>query len=71
VVNFELSTIGVRQPGLPVRRAPQSQPELESRHVGVRRPSVHRHGQYFDQTPWSILDTDWRQAKAVWGPKVH
>ena len=28
-------------------------------------------GQYLDQAPWSILDTDCRQAKAVWGPKVH
>lgn len=28
-------------------------------------------GHDLDQNPWSILDTDWRQAKAVWGPKVH
>lgn len=36
---------------------------------GVR--SVPHGGQYLDQALWSILDTDWRQAKAVWGPKVH
>ena len=28
-------------------------------------------GLYLDQVLWSILDTDRRQAKAVWGPKVH
>lgn len=63
MVNFELSTIGVRRPDVPVGRAPRSQRELN--------PSVLRSEQYFDQALWSILDTDWRQAKAVWGPKVH
>lgn len=28
-------------------------------------------GEYHDQALWSILDSEWRQAKAVWGPKVH
>ncbi|MGH9173660.1 MAG: GNAT family N-acetyltransferase [Vicinamibacterales bacterium] len=36
----------------------------------VLRRSFLCDGEYIDQTLWSILDTDWRQAKAVWGPQV-
>jgi RimJ/RimL family protein N-acetyltransferase len=38
---------------------------------GVLRRSFFRHGQYHDQILWSILDEDWRQAKAVWGATIH
>jgi ribosomal-protein-alanine N-acetyltransferase len=38
---------------------------------GVLRRSFVRNGRYFDQILWSILKEDWRQAKAVWGPKLH
>jgi ribosomal-protein-alanine N-acetyltransferase len=38
---------------------------------GVLRRSFVRNGRYFDQILWSILKDDWRQAKAVWGPKLH
>jgi ribosomal-protein-alanine N-acetyltransferase len=38
---------------------------------GVLRRSFLRNGKYFDQILWSILKDDWRQAKAVWGPKLH
>ena len=36
----------------------------------VLRRSFLWRGEYVDQTLWSILDTDWRQSKAVWGPTV-
>jgi RimJ/RimL family protein N-acetyltransferase len=36
----------------------------------VLRRSFLCHGEYVDQTLWSILDSDWHQTKAVWGPKV-
>lgn len=36
----------------------------------VLRRSFLCDGQFVDQTLWSILDTDWRQTKAVWGPQV-
>jgi RimJ/RimL family protein N-acetyltransferase len=36
----------------------------------VLRRSFLWRGEYVDQTLWSILDSDWRQSKAVWGPKV-
>ncbi|MGE5245311.1 MAG: GNAT family N-acetyltransferase [Betaproteobacteria bacterium] len=37
---------------------------------GVLRRSFVRHGEYLDQALWSILEDDWRAAKAVWGPRV-
>ena len=36
----------------------------------VLRRSFLSNGQYIDQTLWSILDSDWRQGKAHWGPQV-
>jgi ribosomal-protein-alanine N-acetyltransferase len=38
---------------------------------GVLRRSFQRNGRYFDQILWSILKEDWRQSKAVWGPRLH
>lgn len=38
---------------------------------GVLRRSFLRDGRYFDQILWSILKDDWRQAKAIWGPRLH
>jgi RimJ/RimL family protein N-acetyltransferase len=37
----------------------------------VLRRSFLRNGEYLDQVLWSILCEDWRQAKAVRGPKSH
>ena len=37
---------------------------------GVLRRSFLRRGEYLDQTLWSLLDDDWRDAKAVWGLSV-
>jgi ribosomal-protein-alanine N-acetyltransferase len=36
----------------------------------VLRRSFLCNGNYIDQMLWSILDTDWRQGKAIWGPQV-
>jgi RimJ/RimL family protein N-acetyltransferase len=38
---------------------------------GLLRRSFLRHGQYHDQTLWSIVREDWRRSKAVWGDVVH
>jgi RimJ/RimL family protein N-acetyltransferase len=38
---------------------------------GVLRKSFLRNGEYLDQTLWTILDEDWRRAKAVWSGPVH
>jgi hypothetical protein len=46
----------------------QGRPSLQSAPVGIVCPV---RPQKRDQARWSILDTEWRQAKAVWGPKVH
>jgi hypothetical protein len=74
VVDFDINTIGVRQPdvlALQKGAAPTFLRTCNSPQPGLRRPSVPQNGQYPDQALWSIVDTDRRQAKAVWGPKVH
>src|SRR5688572_14209740 len=38
---------------------------------GILRRSFLRFGQYHDQVLWSILDSDWRQAREPWGQTVH
>ena len=38
---------------------------------GVLRGSLLKNGQYLDQIMWSILASDWFQAKDVWNVKVH
>ena len=72
MVNFAIDTIGGHRLAAPATahsgsrrrsRPTWAQPALH-------RPSVTR-GQYLDQALRSILDTDCRRAKAVWGPKVH
>jgi len=39
----------------------------------VLRRSFLRNGHYYDQALWSIIDSEWRRAKAVWSlkPRVH
>jgi hypothetical protein len=36
----------------------------------AQRRTLRKNGRR-DQIAWSILNTEWLQAKAVWGPKVH
>lgn len=36
----------------------------------VLRRSFLCNGTYLDQMLWSILDSDWRQGQAIWGPQV-
>jgi RimJ/RimL family protein N-acetyltransferase len=75
VVDFAIDTIGVHR--LEARaavlngRGNGALRKVGAVQEGVLRRSFLRNGQYLDQALWSILDTDWRQAKAVWGPKVH
>ena len=38
---------------------------------GVLRKSFLRDGEYLDQALWTILETDWRAARTVWGTRVH
>ena len=38
---------------------------------GILRRSFQRNGRYFDQILWSILKDDWREAKGLWGQKLH
>ena len=38
---------------------------------GILRKSFLRHGEYFDQALWTILDEDWRAQRIVWGARIH
>ena len=38
---------------------------------GILRKSFLRNGEYLDQALWTILDEDWRSAKAFAAPRVH
>lgn len=75
VVDFAVDWIGVHR--LEARAAVQNGRgngalrKVGAVQEGILRRSFKRDGQYHDQILWSILDTEWRQAKAVWGPKVH
>jgi [ribosomal protein S5]-alanine N-acetyltransferase len=75
VVDFAFDTIGVHR--LEARAAVQNARgnaalrKVGAVQEGVLRSSFVRNGHYHDQVLWSILETEWRQAKAVWGPKVH
>jgi hypothetical protein len=74
VVDFAIDTTGEHT--LDARATVQDgQDDRALRTMQAVQEAVLRHsllnGLYLDQVLWSILDTDRRQAKAVWGPKVH
>ena len=74
-VEFAFETIGVHR--LEARAAVENGrgngalAKIGAVREGTLRRSFLRHGKYIDQALWSILREDWRQAKAVWGSKVH
>ena len=74
-VEFAFETIGVHR--LEARAAVENGrgngalAKMGAIREGTLRRSFLRHGKYIDQALWSILREDWRQAKAVWGSKVH
>lgn len=75
VVDFAFGVVGVHR--LEARsiasngRGNAALRKMGATQEGVLRRSFLRNGRYYDQILWSILKDDWRQAKAVWGPKLH
>ncbi len=75
VVDFAFEEVGVHR--LEARAAVQNGRgngalrKMGAVQEGVLRRSFHRRGEYLDQLLWSILDQDWRQAKAVWGATIQ
>ena len=75
VVNFAFEVIGVHR--LEARAAVQNGRgngalrKLGAVQEGILRKSFLRNGEYLDQVLWTIMDEDWRQAKAVWSVTVH
>jgi RimJ/RimL family protein N-acetyltransferase len=74
VLDFVFETLGVHR--LEARAAVvNGRGNGALRKIGAVQEAVLRrsflcNGQYIDQTLWSILDSDWRQEKTVWGPQV-
>jgi RimJ/RimL family protein N-acetyltransferase len=75
VVDFAFETVGVHR--LEARaavangRGNGALAKIGAVKEGLLRRSFLRHGQYHDQTLWSIVREDWRRAKAVWGDVIH
>ena len=75
VIAFAFETMGVHR--LEARaavangRGNGALAKIGSVREGVLRKSFLRSGQYFDQAIWSIVREEWRQAKTVWGSKLH
>ena len=75
VVGFAFDVMGVHR--LEARAAVQNGRgngalrKLGAIQEGVLRKSFLRNGEYLDQVLWTIVDEDWRQAKAVWGVTVR
>ena len=72
VVDFATETIGVHR--LEHEAVVQSGGQRSARvnnADGPRRRSFEENGTDEDQGLWSSDAPEWRQAKAVWGPKVH
>jgi RimJ/RimL family protein N-acetyltransferase len=75
VVDFAVDTIGVHR--LEARaavangRGNGALRKIGATQEGILRRSFMRNGEYLDQVLWSILHDEWRQAKSMWGPKVH
>lgn len=74
-VDFAFETIGVHR--LEARaavangRGNGALAKIGAVREGTLRNSFLRHGKYLDQSLWSIVREDWRQAKAVWGSIIH
>jgi RimJ/RimL family protein N-acetyltransferase len=75
VVDFAFETVGAHR--LEARSAVQNGRgngalrKIGAVQEGILRRSFLRNGVYLDQALWSILDEDWRQAKAVWGGTIN
>ncbi len=75
VVDFSFGTVGVHR--LEARAAVQNGRgngalrKVGAVQEGVLRKSFLRNGEYLDQVLWTIVDEDWRQARAVVTVKVH
>jgi RimJ/RimL family protein N-acetyltransferase len=75
VVDFAFETVGVHR--LEARaavangRGNGALAKIGAVKEGLLRRSFLRHGQYHDQTLWSIVREDWRRSKAVWADVVH
>jgi ribosomal-protein-alanine N-acetyltransferase len=74
VVDFSVETLGVgrleARAAVANGRGNGALRKLGAQQEGVLRRSFLKNGVHLDQMLWSILNEEWRQAKAVWGNGV-
>ena len=74
VVDFAIETLGVRRlearASVANARGNGALRKLGAQQEGVLRRSFLKNGVHLDQRLWSILNEEWRKAKAVWGNGV-
>jgi RimJ/RimL family protein N-acetyltransferase len=74
VVDFAIETLGVRRlearASVANERGNGALRKLGAQEEGVLRRSLLKNGVRLDQKLWSILNEEWRKAKAVWGNGV-
>jgi RimJ/RimL family protein N-acetyltransferase len=76
VLDFAFTVIGSHRlearSATPNGRGNGALKKLGARREGVLRKSFLKNGEYLDQALWTILATDWIEAKATWGaPIIH
>ena len=75
VGDFAFDTVGVHR--LEARASIQNVrgngalKKVGATHEGILRKSFLRNGEYLDQVLWTIIDEDWRRARAVTRERVH
>ncbi len=74
MLEFAFDTVGVRRlearAAIKNGRGNGALRKLGAVQEGVLRRSFVKNGEYLDQALWTIIGDEWRQAKAVWGPRV-
>jgi ribosomal-protein-alanine N-acetyltransferase len=74
VVDFAFNVLGVHRlearAALRNGRGNGALRKLGAVQEGVLRRSFMRNGEYLDQALWTILQTEWLEAKTVWGSRV-
>jgi RimJ/RimL family protein N-acetyltransferase len=73
-VDFAIETIGVHRlearAALRNGRGNGALRKMGAVQEGVLRRSFLKNGEYLDQALWTILEEEWRDAKAIWGPGI-
>ncbi len=75
VVDFAFGTLGTHRlearAALKNGRGNGALAKVGAVREAILRRSFLKDGRHLDQNLWTILEDEWMQAKAVWGPRLH